>query len=36
VPDGGSAESPVPSTNGRPAVAPQPADVAVPVDPTLN
>jgi len=39
APDGGSAESPtpaIPATNGRPAVAPQPADVAVPADPTLN
>ena len=25
-----------PATNGRPAVAPQPAEVSVPVDPTLN
>jgi hypothetical protein len=36
VPDGGGAESTAPATNGRPAVAPQPADVAVPADPTLN
>jgi sec-independent protein translocase protein TatB len=36
VPDGGDAASTVPATNGRPAVAPQPADVAVPADPTLN
>ena len=27
---------PAPATNGRPAVAPQPADVSVPADPTLN
>src|SRR5579871_3032096 len=34
--DGGGAGSPAPTTNGRPAVAPQPADVSAPVDPTLN
>lgn len=28
--------APAPATNGRPCVAPQPADVAVPADPTLN
>jgi sec-independent protein translocase protein TatB len=39
VPDRGSPEAPtpaIPATNGRPSVAPQPADVAVPADPTLN
>jgi hypothetical protein len=34
--DGGAAGTAAPATNGRPAVAPQPADVAVPADPTLN
>ena len=33
--DGGT-ETSAAATNGRPAVAPQPADVAVPADPTLN
>jgi sec-independent protein translocase protein TatB len=32
----GGAETSAAATNGRPAVAPQPADVAVPADPTLN
>ncbi|HXB38253.1 MAG TPA: twin-arginine translocase TatA/TatE family subunit [Acidimicrobiales bacterium] len=32
----GGAETSVAATNGKPAVAPQPADVAVPADPTLN
>jgi hypothetical protein len=32
----GGAEISAAATNGRPAVAPQPADVAVPADPTLN
>jgi sec-independent protein translocase protein TatB len=31
-----SAPAPAPATNGKPVVAPQPADVAVPADPTLN
>jgi sec-independent protein translocase protein TatB len=35
APDGG-AETSAAATNGRPVVAPQPADVAVPADPTLN
>jgi sec-independent protein translocase protein TatB len=34
--DSEGAASTGPATNGRPAVAPQPADVAVPADPTLN
>ena len=34
--DGGVAGTAPHATNGRPAVAPQPADVAVPADPTLN
>jgi sec-independent protein translocase protein TatB len=34
--DGGVAGTAAPATNGRAAVAPQPADVAVPADPTLN
>jgi sec-independent protein translocase protein TatB len=33
---GGGTETAVPASNGRPAFAPQPADAAVPVDPTLN
>jgi sec-independent protein translocase protein TatB len=36
APVGGGAEPAAPTTNGRPVVAPQPADVAVPADPTLN
>ncbi len=34
--DGEVAGTAAPATNGRAAVAPQPADVAVPADPTLN
>jgi sec-independent protein translocase protein TatB len=34
--ESGTAESAAPVTNGRSPVAPQPADVAVPADPTLN
>jgi sec-independent protein translocase protein TatB len=34
--DGAVAGTAGPAANGRPAVAPQPADVAVPADPTLN
>jgi sec-independent protein translocase protein TatB len=34
--DGGVAGTAAPATNGWAAVAPQPADVAVPADPTLN
>jgi sec-independent protein translocase protein TatB len=36
APEGGTTETPAPATNGRPEVAPQPADVALPADPTLN
>jgi sec-independent protein translocase protein TatB len=36
APGGGGAEPTAAATNGRPAVAPQPADVAVPADPSLN
>jgi sec-independent protein translocase protein TatB len=38
VPGGGDdpATAPAPETNGRPAVAPQSAEVAAPADPTLN
>jgi len=34
--DGEGTETATPASNGRPAFAPQPADAAVPVDPTLN
>ncbi len=36
APEGGTAETAPPATNGRPPVSPQPNDVAVPADPTLN
>jgi sec-independent protein translocase protein TatB len=36
APVGGGVEPTAPTTNGRPVVAPQPADIAVPADPTLN
>jgi len=35
-PDGGVTGTAAPAANGKPAVAPQPADISVPADPTLN